>query len=75
MGACMSGSEVMIVLDCINQANLSNFLIFAAQACPTLEDAVKFVQNELGADLDDEAINGIYKCAPEILSQLGFAKK
>ena len=54
----------MIVLDCINQANLSNFLVFAAQACPTLEDAVKFVQNELGADLDDEAINGIYKCAP-----------
>ena len=75
MEACMSGSEVMIVLDCINQANLSNFLVFAAQACPTLEDAVNFVQSELGADLDDEAINGIYKCAPEILSQLGFARK
>merc|ERR1711879_263271 len=59
----------------INVDELMGACMSGSEACPTLEDAVKFVQNELGADLDDEAINGIYKCAPEILSQLGFAKK
>ena len=50
-------------------------MFLSAQDCPTLDDAVDFLQNELGADLDDETIAGIYNCAGDILSQLGFAKK
>merc|ERR1712045_49023 len=46
-----------------------------SEDCPTLDEAVDFLQNELGADLDDETIEGIYNCAGDILSQLGFAKK
>merc|ERR1712154_737342 len=46
-----------------------------SEDCPTLDDAVDFLQNELGADLDDETIAGIYNCAGDILSQLGFARK
>ena len=75
MDACMSGSEVMTGLYQLNKANLSNFLVFVLQDCPTLEEAVAFLQNELGADLDDETIAGIYNCAGDILSQLGFARK
>ena len=75
MDACMSGSEVMTGLYQLNTANLSNFLVFVPQDCPTLDDAVDFLQNELGADLDDETIEGIYNCAGDILSQLGFNTK
>merc|ERR1712244_149818 len=46
-----------------------------SEDCPTLDEAVDFLQNEFGADLDDETIEGIYNCAGDILSQLGFAKK
>merc|ERR1712045_634667 len=46
-----------------------------SEDCPSLEDAVNFLQHELDADLDDETIAGIYKCAPGILAQLGFARK
>ena len=70
MDACMSGSEVTIGL-----AIISNLLFFSPQDCPSLEDAVKFLQHELDANLDDETIAGIYKCAPGILAQLGFARK
>merc|ERR1711876_158508 len=44
----------------INVDELMEACVSGSEACPTL---------------DDEAINGIYTCAPEILSQLGFAKK
>merc|ERR1711953_261793 len=46
-----------------------------SEDCPTLDEAVDFLQNELGADLDDETIEGIYNCAGDILSQLGFETK
>merc|ERR1712018_997453 len=72
------------ILDCVHGGDNCPFSSFEAlmdacmsgsEECPTLEEAVAFLQNELGADLDDETIAGIYTCAGDILSQLGFAKK
>merc|ERR1712227_491706 len=43
--------------------------------CPSLEDAVNFVQTEFGVDISDEVIATIYNCAEDILAQLGIARK
>ena len=50
--------------ECISEGN----------GCPSLEDVVNFVQEELGFNLSDEVIDVIYNCAESILLELGFGE-
>merc|ERR1712045_25254 len=43
-----------------------------SENCPTLEEVVNFIQNDLGIDMDDELVQVLYDCAEEILSKLGW---
>ena len=40
--------------------------------CPSLDEAVQFVKEELGVDLDDELMDTIYNCAEDFVKLLGF---
>ena len=40
--------------------------------CPTLDEAIDFIQEETGGYLSDEVLEVIYNCAEDILAQLGF---
>ena len=50
------------VLECLHEGN----------GCPSEEEAIAFVQNELALDLDDELLSTIYNCAGDFVEQLGL---
>merc|ERR1712189_55080 len=49
-------------LECLHEGN----------GCPSEEEAIAFVQNELELDLDDELLSTIYNCAGDFVDQLGL---
>merc|ERR1711915_92902 len=46
--------------------------LYEGQNCPSLDEAVQFVKDELNVDLDDELMAMIYNCAEDFVKQLGF---
>ena len=54
------------------QLRASNPHSLSLQDCPTLQQAVDFLQTELGANLDDQTVQTIFNCAEDVLAQLGF---
>merc|ERR1711884_218821 len=56
----------------VDVEDLVDACMSGSEDCPTLQEAVDFVQTELGANLDDQTVQTIFNCAEDVLAQLGF---